>query len=164
MMSQKYYFLDMSPYTDQESAYFVIGMGPINPVDKIGETHYDYRSNGFMPELKTNDMSIQISGQNPYDTDQYQRGHERRTEFNNGILKSWYDDNITLIIVGGVIAIIFFISLIILVIYCRKSRLMKQEEDEDKGLINRGPSVSIPTTDNNVLSTLHSINDCNKND
>ena len=57
LMSQKYYFLDMGPYIEQEKAFFAIGMGPINPIDLIGETHYNYRSNGFMPELKTNDMS-----------------------------------------------------------------------------------------------------------
>jgi len=90
MMSEKYYFLDMSPYINQESAYFAIGMGPINPIDKIGVVHYDYRSNDFMPELNTDDMSKQISGTNPYDTDQYQRGHERRVEFNSDDEKSWY--------------------------------------------------------------------------
>jgi len=57
LMSQKYYFLDMSPYVEQEKAYFAIGMGPINPVDIIGVSHYDYKSNNFMPEEKSNDMS-----------------------------------------------------------------------------------------------------------
>lgn len=75
MMAQKYYFLDMGPYIEDERAYFAIGIGPINPVNVIGETHYDYKSNNFMPELKTDDMSRQISGTNPYDTDQYERGH-----------------------------------------------------------------------------------------
>lgn len=57
MMAQKYYFFDMGPYIEHEKAYFAIGMGPINPIDIIGETHYDYTSDNFMPELKTNDMS-----------------------------------------------------------------------------------------------------------
>ena len=57
MMSQKYYFLDMGPYINDERAYLAVGIGPINPVDLIGETHYDYKSNDFMPENKDNDMS-----------------------------------------------------------------------------------------------------------
>lgn len=56
-MAQKYYVLDMGPFVNEEKAYFAVGLGQLNPESIIGETHYDYKSDNFMPELKTNDMS-----------------------------------------------------------------------------------------------------------
>jgi hypothetical protein len=68
LVSDKYYFFDMGPYVENKSAFFAVGIGPKNLENIIGIAHYDPSSNDYMPELKTNDLSVQISGTDPYDS------------------------------------------------------------------------------------------------
>lgn len=88
-MVDKYYFFDMGPYDNNQIAFLQIGIGPLRKTNIIGKTHYDAAYNDYMPEAKANDMSKQISGEDPYDSQQYERGHERRKLFNSPIQQTW---------------------------------------------------------------------------
>ena len=67
-MVDKYYFFDMGPYDNNQIAFLQIGIGPLRKTNIIGKTHYDAAYNDYMPEAKANDMSKQISGEDPYDS------------------------------------------------------------------------------------------------
>ena len=137
LMSQKYYFLDMGPFEDDDRAYLSIGIGPINPDDTVIAEHYNPKSNDYMPEDKKNDMSKQIPGTevDPYVSPQYPNGHKRREKLNSDTTQPWAEENSELLIILVIIGVFILITVIMLVIYCKKHKKIKQDEAKDRGLL-----------------------------
>ena len=72
----------MSPHDERNENFIQVGIAPPNPKSIIADTHYDPNFNSdedeYMPEDVTNDMSKQTTGFDPYNSDKYDSGVEKR--------------------------------------------------------------------------------------
>uniref|UniRef100_A0A7S3IVK7 Peptidase A1 domain-containing protein n=1 Tax=Strombidium inclinatum TaxID=197538 RepID=A0A7S3IVK7_9SPIT len=126
-----YTVFDQSPFDELGQSYLQIGVGPKNPVNLIGDIHYNTDSNYYWPEAESLDDSVTIPPhKNPYSTSAYTRRHKMREEGkfpngkhspNTGPWLAWMEDNKMLVFIGGA-SLIFFIITCVTCCCCMKKK------------------------------------------